>query len=150
MPDHQDRALVTRVLADFLARYRDDTNVMDQWLLVQAASPSLGTLEHILSLMQHEVFDASSPNKLRSVLGGFASNMKQFHCIDGQGYEFLADQLLALDKKNPQIAARLLTPLTRWRKFEPGCRERMRKALERIKAAPGLSGDVFEVVTKSL
>ncbi len=147
---HQDRALVARVLADFLARYRDDTNVMDQWLLVQAASPTLGTLEHILSLMQHEVFDASSPNKLRSVLGGFASNMKQFHCIDGQGYEFLIDQLLILDKKNPQIAARLLTPLTRWRKFEPGSRERMRKALERIKAAPGLSADVFEVVTKSL
>ena len=147
---YQERALTERVLADFLVRYRHDTNVMDQWLSVQAASPALGTLENVLALMQHEVFDASSPNKLRSVLGGFASNMKQFHGIDGLGYEFLTDQLLDLDKKNPQIAARLMTPLTRWRKFEPGCRERMRKALERIKATPGLSADVYEVVTKSL
>ncbi len=147
---YQERTVTKRVLADFLSRYRHDTNVMDQWLSVQAASPVLGTLENIHSLMQHEVFDASSPNKLRSLLGGFASNMKQFHCIDGQGYEFLTDQLLDLDKKNPQIASRLMTPLTRWRKFEPGCRERMRKALERIKATPGLSADVYEVVTKSL
>ncbi|WP_163370867.1 aminopeptidase N [Endozoicomonas acroporae] len=146
----QDRELIEEVLADFLERYQDDTNVMDQWLSVQAASPSLGTLEHILALMQHEIFDATSPNKLRSVLGGFAGNMKQFHRVDGLGYEFLTDQLLDLDKKNPQIAARLMTPLTRWRKFEPGCRKRMRKALERIKATPGLSSDVYEVVTKSL
>ncbi|USE38860.1 aminopeptidase N [Endozoicomonas sp. SCSIO W0465] len=146
----QDKELIEEVLTDFLERYRDDTNVMDQWLSVQASSPSLGTLEHILALMQHEIFDATSPNKLRSVLGGFASNMKQFHRVDGLGYEFLTDQLLDLDKKNPQIASRLMTPLIRWRKFEPGCRERMRKALERIKATPGLSSDVYEVVTKSL
>ena len=146
----QDRTLIDGVLADFLQRYRNDTNVMDQWLSVQAASPALGTLEHILELMQHEVFDATSPNKLRSVLGAFAGNMKQFHSADGRGYEFLTDQLLDLDKKNPQIASRLMTPLTRWRKFEPGCRERMRTALERIKATPGLSSDVYEVVTKSL
>ncbi|MBO9496278.1 aminopeptidase N [Thalassotalea sp. G20_0] len=146
----QNRELIEEALADFLERYQDDTNVMDQWLSVQAASPSMGTLEHILALMQHDIFDATSPNKLRSVLGGFAGNMKQFHRVDGLGYEFLTDQLLDLDKKNPQIAARLMTPLTRWRKFEPGCRERMRKALERIKATPGLSSDVYEVVTKSL
>ncbi|WP_257266915.1 aminopeptidase N [Endozoicomonas sp. ONNA2] len=146
----QDRELIEEVLADFLERYQDDTNVMDQWLAVQAASPSLGTLEHILKLMQHDIFDATSPNKLRAVLGGFAGNMRQFHRVDGLGYEFLTDQLLDLDSKNPQIAARLMTPLTRWRKFEPGCRERMRKALERIKATPGLSADVYEVVTKSL
>ncbi|KEI72366.1 aminopeptidase N [Endozoicomonas elysicola] len=147
---NHDRELIDEVLADFLELYHQDTNVMDQWLSVQAASPSLGTLEHILTLMQHEVFDETSPNKLRSVLGGFAGNMKQFHRTDGLGYEFLTDQLLDLDKKNPQIASRLMTPLTRWRKFEPGCRERMRKALERIKATPGLSSDVYEVVTKSL
>ncbi|WP_419535554.1 aminopeptidase N [Endozoicomonas sp.] len=146
----QDKELIEEVLTDFFERYQDDTNVMDQWLSVQASSPSLGTLEHILTLMQHEIFDATSPNKLRSVLGGFAGNMKQFHRVDGLGYEFLTDQLLDLDKKNPQIASRLMTPLTRWRKFEPGCRERMRKALERIKATPGLSSDVYEVVTKSL
>lgn len=146
----QNQELIDEVLADFFERYQYDTNVMDQWLSVQASSPSLGTLEHILTLMQHEIFDATSPNKLRSVLGGFAGNMKQFHRVDGLGYEFLSDQLLDLDKKNPQIASRLMTPLTRWRKFEPGCRKRMRKALQRIKATSGLSSDVYEIVTKSL
>ncbi|WP_299732877.1 aminopeptidase N [uncultured Endozoicomonas sp.] len=147
---HQDRELMDEVLDDFLKRYQDDTNVMDQWLSVQAASPALGSLSHVLSLMQHEVFDASSPNKLRSVLGGFASNMKQFHAADGSGYAFLADQLLDLDKKNPQIASRLLTPLTRWRKFEPAAQERMKVQLERIKNSEGLSSDVYEVVNKSI
>ncbi|MGB0360425.1 MAG: aminopeptidase N, partial [Endozoicomonas sp.] len=147
---HQDRELIDEVLEEFLKRYQDDTNVMDQWLSVQAASPVLGSLAQVLVLMQHEVFDASSPNKLRSVLGGFANNMKQFHAEDGSGYAFLADQLLALDKKNPQIASRLLTPLTRWRKFEPVSQGKMKAQLERIKSTSGLSSDVFEVVTKSI
>lgn len=146
----QNKELIEATLDDFYNRYSDDTNVMDQWLSVQTSSPALGTLEHVKSLMEHEVFDLSSPNKLRSVVGGFASNFKQFHRKDGAGYEFLANLLIELDRKNPQIASRLLTPLTRWRKYEPGCQESMRKALEKVKAAPDLSTDVYEVVTKSL
>ena len=138
------------VLEDFLNRYKDDTNVMDQWLACQAASPVLGTLEHIKALMQHDVYDASSPNKLRSVMGAFAGNMHQFHAGEGEGYEFLADILIEMDRKNPQIASRLATPLTRWRKYEPVCSARMKKALERVKATPDLSTDVYEVVSKSL
>ena len=146
----RETAVVEGVLSDFLNRYRDDTNVMDQWLSVQAGSSKLGTLEHVKQLMKHEVFDGTSPNKLRSVVGGFIGNMSQFHAGNGEGYEFLADLLIDLDRKNPQMAARLMTPLTRWRKYEPGCRDRMRKALERVKATPDLSTDVYEVVTKSL
>ena len=145
-----NREIIDEVLEDFLNRYREDANVMDQWLSVQTASPKLGSLSHVTNLMQHEVFDGSSPNKLRSVLGGFASNMLHFHAEDGSGYEFLADQILDLDKKNPQISARLLTPLTRWRKFEPAAQQRMKAQLERIQNTGELSSDVFEVVTKSL
>lgn len=148
---HHKSPRANAVLEDFLNRFREDTNVVDQWLSVQASSPVLGTLMHVRSLMEHDLFDASSPNKLRSVLGAFAmNNMCHFHDEQGQGYEFLADQVIELDRKNPQIASRLLTPLTRWRKFEPGSRERMRKPLERIKSTPDLSSDVYEVVTKSL
>ncbi|MGB1271411.1 MAG: aminopeptidase N, partial [Endozoicomonas sp.] len=148
---HHVPSRVDAVLEDFLNRYRQDTNVVDQWLSVQASSPVLGTLMHVRSLMEHDLFDAASPNKLRSVLGAFAmNNMSHFHDEQGQGYDFLADQVIELDRKNPQIASRLMTPLTRWRKFEPGSRERMRKALERIKSTQDLSSDVYEVVTKSL
>ncbi len=145
-----DRNSIDAVLSSFLDRYRDNSTVMDQWLAVQCASPTLGSLEHVKSLMEHDVFDAKSPNKMRSVLGAFAGNMSQFHGGEGEGYEFLADMIIHLDGKNPQLASRLTTPLTRWRKFEPVASQHMKKALERIKATPDLSTDVFEVVTKSL
>ena len=147
----QNKAVTDKLLQDFLNRYRDDANVMDDWISVQASSPELGSLEHIRELMEHEVFDVTSPNKLRSLIGGFAvRNMRRFHEGEGEGYEFLADMIIRLDSQNPQTASRLMQPLTRWKKYEPLCRERMRKALERIKAVPDLSTDVYEVVTKSL
>ena len=146
----QDADMVKDSLEDFLNRYKDDTNVMDQWLSLQAGSPNLGSLANIRELMTHDVYDASSPNKLRSVVSAFADNMSQFHAGNGEGYEFLADILIEMDRKNPQMASRLATPLTRWRKYEPGCSARMKKALERVKATPDLSTDVYEVVTKSL
>ena len=148
--EKREQGVVDGALKDFFEQYQSDTNVMDQWLSVQSSSPKLGTLAHVKALMEHDVFDATSPNKLRALVGGFISNMSQFHAGNGEGYEFLADLLIELDRKNPQIAARMMTPLTRWRKYEPGCRERMRKALERVKAVPDLSTDVYEVVTKSL
>ncbi len=148
--EKQDESRIRQSLDDFLNRYKDDTNVMDQWLGVQAGSPVLGTLANVKKLMEHDVFDASSPNKLRSVVGAFASNMSQFHAGNGEGYDFLADVLIEMDRKNPQIASRLAMPLTRWRKFEPECSARMKAALERVKATPDLSSDVYEVVTKSL
>lgn len=147
----QDEALQNRLLDDFLNRFKGDSVVMDSWFSVQSSSPVSGTLAKVKGLMEHELFDATSPNKLRALVGGFAAqNMRQFHAGEGEGYEFLADMIITLDKQNPQTAARLMQPLTRWKKYEPVCRERMRKALERIKAVPDLSTDIYEVVTKSL
>ncbi|MBC7185000.1 MAG: aminopeptidase N C-terminal domain-containing protein, partial [Marinobacter sp.] len=92
-----------------------------------------------------------NPNKIRSVVGAFAGqNLAAFHHPDGSGYGFLADQVCRLDDSNPQIAARLVTPLTRWRKFAPAYSEQMKAALERIRDKDGLSRDVYEVVYKSL
>ncbi|MDP0588986.1 MAG: aminopeptidase N [Candidatus Endonucleobacter bathymodioli] len=148
--ERQQPALITKLLTSFLTRYRDDANVMDQWFSVQASSPLLGTLAHVQSLMEHEQFDENNPNKVRAVLGAFSQNMRQFHCKDGSGYRFLAEMIIMFDAKNPQIASRLLQPLTRWQKFEPTRQEYMKKALETIRQESNLSADVYEVVNKSL
>jgi len=87
---------------------------------------------------------------MRSLVSAFAANQRAFHDIDGGGYRFLADMILAVDPINPQSAARLVPALGRWRRFEPKRAARMREALERIAATPGLSKDAYEQVTKSL
>ena len=139
-----------RVLGDFYERWRSESLVLDQWLQVQAAS-RLNDAEAVRRLEGHPAFDAANPNKLRALYGAFGGrNNRNFHAADGGGYDFLAGALAELDARNPQMAARLLTPLTRWRKFDPNRQSLMRSALEQIKARDKLSKDVFEVVTKSL
>lgn len=140
-----------QALADFYQRWQDEALVVNQWLQVQAACPLEGTLSRVQELMSHPAFDAKNPNKLRSVIGGFCNaNPVNFHNLDGSGYAFLREQILILNKQNPQIASRLLTPLTRWRKYDESRQALMRKELEKIAAEPELSKDVFEVVSKSL
>jgi aminopeptidase N len=104
----------------------------------------------VLKLAQHPDFVITNPNRLRSLAGMFGGNHWAFHVADGRGYEFLADMIIAADKLNPQIAARLVPPFGRWRRFEPKRAVMMREQLERIAATPGLSKDVYEQVTKSL
>ena len=101
--------------------------------------------------MQHSLFDLRNPNKVRALIGSFAMrNPLHFHAQDGSGYQFLADQVLVLDARNPQIASRMVRPLMNWRQYEPVRSALMKTQLERIKAQQGLSGDVFEIVSKSL
>ncbi|PJE77802.1 Aminopeptidase N [invertebrate metagenome] len=147
---YQDQEEVQALLDNFLKRYRQDTNVIDQWLMVQATSKQWGTLDHIKALMKHEAFDAGNPNRLRSLVGGFSHNMPNFHIEDGAGYEFMAQFIIDLDRKNPQVAARILQPLTQWKRYEPVCRKAMETALKTIQCSPELSKDVYEIVHKSL
>ena len=141
----------TRVLGEFYERFRNDPQVVELWFSVQAASSRTGQLPQIRALLEHEAFDWKNPNKVRSVIGSFAGqNLAAFHNPDGSGYDFLADQVRRLDDTNPQIASRLVTPLTRWRKFAPAYGKLMRAALERVRDKQGLSRDVYEVVHKSL
>ncbi|MCQ4346700.1 aminopeptidase N [Pseudomonas stutzeri] len=140
-----------QALAKFADYFKADALVMDQWFAVQAGSPLPGGLERVQALMHHHAFTLKNPNKVRALIGAFANqNHVNFHRVDGAGYRFLADQVIALDALNPQIASRLLTPLTRWRKFDATRQALMRGELERILAGGGLSGDVYEVVSKSL
>lgn len=138
-------------LAKFAEHFKDDALVMDQWFAVQAACPLPGGLERVQALMHHGAFTLKNPNKVRALIGAFANqNHVNFHRIDGAGYRFLADQVIALNALNPQIASRQLTPLTRWRKFDQTRQVLMRAELERILASGELSGDVYEVLSKSL
>ena len=101
-------------------------------------------------LLSHEDFDLRNPNKVRALVGIFANqNPVNFHRIDGAGYRFLTDIVMQLNALNPQIASRLLAPLTKWRNYS-GREELMRAELQRLEAMSSLSPDVFEVVTKSL
>jgi aminopeptidase N len=137
-------------LAAFYARYRDDALVLDKWFMVQAMAARDDTAEAVEALAGHPDFTLANPNRMRSLVGAFASNQRAFHDASGRGYRFLADMILAVDKLNPQTAARLVPPLGRWRRFGPERQALMKAELERIVAAPGLSKDVFEQASKSL
>jgi aminopeptidase N len=134
----------------FYERFHDDALVLDKWFALQAAAQRSDTVDQVLKLSHHPDFVMTNPNRLRSLASTFSANHWAFHSADGRGYDFLADMVIAADKLNPQIAARLVPPFGRWRKLEPRRAEMMREALERIAAAPGLSKDVFEQVSKSL
>nr|WP_313407105.1 aminopeptidase N [Pseudomonas sp.] len=147
-PFEAERNKALAMFADF---FKDDALVMDQWFSVQAGCPLPGGLERVHALMQHEAFTLKNPNKVRSLIGAFANqNLINFHQADGSGYRFLADQVITLNALNPQIASRLLAPLTRWRKYGPARQVLMKAELERILASGELSSDVYEVVSKSL
>ncbi|MGE6662340.1 aminopeptidase N [Pseudomonas sp. NPDC077408] len=140
-----------KALASFAEHFKDNPLVMDQWFSVQAGNTQPGGLERIQHLMQHPAFTLKNPNKVRALIGAFANqNLVNFHRPDGAGYRFLADQIIVLNKLNPQIASRLLAPLTRWRKYDVGRQGLMKTELERILASGELSSDVYEVVSKSL
>jgi aminopeptidase N len=138
-------------LASFADFFKDNPLVMDQWFSVQAACASPGALQRVEQLMKHPAFTLKNPNKVRALIGAFAGqNLLGFHQADGSGYRFLADQIITLNALNPQIASRLLGPLTRWAKYGNVRQAQMKAQLERILALGELSSDVYEVVSKSL
>ncbi len=141
----------TQALKAFEQDYCDETLAMNLWLQVQATSQLPEGLERVQALMEHSAFNINNPNKARSLLGAFCSaNPINFHNKEGSGYEFLQQQIIALNALNPQVAARLVTPLTRWKKLPEPNRQLMRDALQQIANHKGLVKDIQEIVTKSL
>ncbi len=150
-PASEAQALATQALAEFYTRWQDESLVVNQWFQIQAWSTVPGGLERVKNLMQHSAFDIKNPNKVRSLIAAFCSgNAVNFHAGEGEAYTFLADQVLILDGLNPQIASRLITPLTKWRKYPEPAAGRMQAELQRVLAKVGLSKDVYEIVNKSL
>jgi len=140
-----------RALSHFYTRYAADALVVDKWFALQAMIPQPDTLGKVRTLTAHPAFSLANPNRVRALIGAFAQgNTTQFNRADGAGYDFVADTLLALDPKNPQVAARLATAFRSWRTLEPGRRAKAQAALERIKATPALSRDLADIVERAL
>jgi aminopeptidase N len=146
-----DRPERAHVLDDFYARYADDPLIIDKWLALQAAIPEAATLERVEALTAHPSFSMGNPNRVRSLIGSFAQvNHTQFNRLDGAGYNFIANVVLELDPKNPQVAARLMGAFRSWRALEAKRRAQAEAALRRVAAAPSLSRDVHDIVARTL
>ena len=137
-------------LADFHARYAGNALVIDKWFSLQAGSLHPDVLAQAKTLASHPDFTLHNPNRVRALFMALAANPRAFHDPSGEGYRVIADLILSLDPINAQTAARFVTPFGRWRRIEPKRSAMMKAALERIAAAPNLSPDTFEQVTKSL
>jgi len=138
-------------LSRFYETWKNDPLVVDKWFSIQAMSERPETLAEVRSLLTHPAFEIRNPNKVYALIGGFAGgNAIRFHERSGAGYEFLGDQVLILNRLNPQVASRMVKLFAHWRKYDDQRQALMRAQLERIVSAPNLSPDVFEIASKSL
>ena len=138
-------------LKDFYARWKHEPLVVDKWFAIQGRAPGPGALGRVIGLTAHPAFDPKTPNRLRALVSNFSQfNPAAFHDQSGAGYRFLADQILAVDRFNPMVAARLIEPLGGFRRYKPELAGLMKAQLERIAAAEGLSKNVYELATRAL
>ena len=137
-------------LALFYETWKEEALVVDKWLAVQAAGRLDGTQKQVQMLTDHPAFDLYNPNKVYALLRTFGANHRHFHAKDGSGYAFIAEEIVQIDQFNPQVASRLARSFDRWKKFDETRKEHARAALQKIKAVPELSNNVFEIVAKIL
>ncbi|MGX5840550.1 aminopeptidase N [Mesorhizobium sp. ArgA1] len=148
---HDGTPEAVKALAGFKARYGADPLVMDKWFQVQASVPGPRTVDTVRKLIGHTSFSMANPNRVRSLVGTFSSaNQTGFHRADGEGYRFFAQTVLEVEKRNPQVAARLATALRSWRSLEPGRQAKAREALLAIAGAENLSADLRDIVERTL
>ncbi|MBT9289098.1 aminopeptidase N [Prosthecodimorpha staleyi] len=139
------------MLADFYRRFEGDSLVIDKWFVVQAMAPVAATLDRVRALTGHPAFSFTNPNRFRALVTTFATgNQTQFARADGAGFGFVADMVLDMDKRNPQVAARLLSAFRSWRALEGRRRAQAEVELKRVAAAPGLSRDVADIAARCL
>ncbi|WP_348814607.1 aminopeptidase N [Halomonas sp. H10-59] len=148
---HSSRSdIADPALKAFGRKWSHDPLVMDQWFSLQVTRPQADALDRVRYLMEHPAFSLKNPNKVRALIGAFAGqNRVNFHRLDGEGYRLLADVVIELNRLNPEIAARIITPLTRWQRFDEARQALMRAELERIRGEE-LSPNVYEIVEKAL
>ncbi len=138
-------------LKTFEKKWKDDALVMDKWFAMQAIMPAHDTVQQVRKLMKHPAFSIRNPNKVRSLIGVFSMlNPTGFHTPDGSAYRFHADQVIALDAINPQMAARMASAFNRWARYDGERKALMKQQLKRIAAVPGLSSDTSEIVSSAL
>ena len=138
-------------LATFYETFADDALVIDKWLALQAVQTDVDVRERIRGLMEHKAFSMKNPNRVRALIGSFATgNPTRFNAADGSGFDFVTEAVTTLDRFNAQVAARLLSSFKSWRSLEPGRRDKARAALERVASVSNLSPDVADIATRSL
>lgn len=137
-------------LESFFSEWKENKNVVDKWFAVQARSNAPDTLTRVQTLSAHPLMDFRSPNRMRALMGAFSANQAKFHDPSGAGYSLLANFVLRLDATNPQVAARLVTALGLWRKFDINRQHLMKSELERILAQKELSSNTYELASKAL
>ena len=137
-------------LAAFYQAWRGDPLVLDKWFAIQALSSLPDTLRAVSALKSHHDFDLRNPNRIRALLSSFAGNQVRFHEASGAGYRLYADTIIQLDPTNGQVAARMISPLGQWRRFDPGRQAFIKGELRRILDLPGLSRNTFEMASKSI
>jgi aminopeptidase N len=146
-----DLALFEKLMLIFEHKWQNDPLVLDKWFALHANTDRPDILARISILMGHSQFTINNPNRVRSLIGSFSFfNVAGFHNIDGTGYKFVADYLIKLNEVNPQVAARIITPLIQWQKVDKTRQQLMQHQLMRIGDTKGLSPDLFEKITKSL
>ena len=139
------------LLTDFDEKWHQDGLVMDKWLSLNATSPDTEVLSTVKKLLTHRSFSMSNPNRIRALIGAFVNNnLVAFHAQDGSGYHFLVEILTELNQKNPQVAARLIDPLIRLKRYDEKRQQQMRTALETLLKLDNLSKDLYEKISKAL
>lgn len=146
VPGDAREALITR----FSKTYAAEPLVLDKWLMAQALIAEPSTLDRVRGLMQHPAFSLGNPNRVRALIGGFAANLTQFNRPDGEGYAFVADMVVALDRTNPQVASRLLGSFKSWRMLEPTRKALAEQKLAMVAQTPSLSRDVADIAERAL
>lgn len=138
-------------LADFYSKWKKESLVMNKWLTMQAISPLNGTLDTVRRLSLDPIFDKNNPNKIYSLYAAYCRfNQLRFHDPSGEGYRFIADQVLEIDSRNPQVASRLMTGFGQWRIMESGRQDLIKTELSRILTQKNLSNNVYELASKML
>ncbi|XP_021820786.1 puromycin-sensitive aminopeptidase isoform X2 [Prunus avium] len=138
------------ILADFYSKWQEDYLVVNKWFALQAMSDVPGNVENVRNLLSHPAFDLRNPNKVYSLIGGFCGSPVNFHAKDGSGYKFLGEIVMQLDKINPQVASRMVSAFSRFRRYDETRQNLAKAQLEKILSTNGLSENVFEIASKSL
>ncbi len=147
---HLDLSCKQELLSAFEQQWQEQPLVLDKWFAVQASSPYETTVQRVTELLGHERFTLSNPNRIYSLLATFSRNLVGFHHPDGTGYKLIGDVISQLNSTNPQVASRLLSPFTQWRRFDSDRQKLLRKELERLQQLPDLAADLAEKIESSL
>ncbi|KAI3453728.1 hypothetical protein Pfo_010391 [Paulownia fortunei] len=148
--DQKPGKIRDEVLADFYNKWQHDFLVVNKWFALQATSDVPGNVENVRKLLNHPAFDMRNPNKVYSLIGAFCGSPVNFHAKDGSGYKFLGEMVVQLDKLNPQVASRMVSAFSRWKRYDETRQNFAKAQLEMILATNGLSENVFEIASKSL